>query len=411
MKIIQMMLFIFCLGLYPLFAVIANGEAKEDGLVYLPWKENIEAAWYDIEIYPARTVFGRLERKPAIYKNRHVFRSGLICPASILTEYKGQGELYWRMRPIDAYGAVMGEWGEGRKLKESVIYLHRKAPIQRPESKTKNLLYPVYSFLRMPGAVSYEVAVYHEKPTEDDTPPDWTERTSVPSVFDEMPRLKKVYWRVRGRDNQGHTVGTWSELYETEGIDANIDVGILGDSITHGGGLMTYGPTDSAYNYTTYLSFPVINMGRSGDTTYDMLNRFDRDVGHFSVKYLLIMGGTNDIRIGMTAESAIRNMNTLKEKCKNAGIIPIFMTIPTMNSQSMQEFYDVEAADGWETERDKLNAWIRNERHIDIASLFDENEPLSPHWAIDGLHPDWQAKEKMGQYIDEQFRKIKRNMA
>lgn len=77
----------------------------------------------------------------------------------------------------------------------------------------------------------------------------------------------------------------------------------------------------------------------------------------------------------------------------------------------MQEFYDVEAADGWETERDKLNAWIRNERHIDIASLFDENEPLSPHWAIDGLHPDWQAKEKMGQYIDEQFRKIKRNMA
>lgn len=186
MKIIQMMLFIFCLGLYPLFAVIANGEAKEDGLVYLPWKENIEAAWYDIEIYPARTVFGRLERKPAIYKNRHVFRSGLICPASILTEYKGQGELYWRMRPIDAYGAVMGEWGEGRKLKESVIYLHRKAPIQRPESKTKNLLYPVYSFLRMPGAVSYEVAVYHEKPTEDDTPPDWTERTSVPSVFDEM---------------------------------------------------------------------------------------------------------------------------------------------------------------------------------------------------------------------------------
>lgn len=151
MKIIQMMLFIFCLGLYPLFAVIANGEAKEDGLVYLPWKENIEAAWYDIEIYPARTVFGRLERKPAIYKNRHVFRSGLICPASILTEYKGQGELYWRMRPIDAYGAVMGEWGEGRKLKESVIYLHRKAPIQRPESKTKIYFIPYILFCACPG--------------------------------------------------------------------------------------------------------------------------------------------------------------------------------------------------------------------------------------------------------------------
>lgn len=58
----------------------------------------------------------------------------------------------------------------------------------------------------------------------------------------------------------------------------NWETGILGDSISHGGGRMSYSPADWPYNYAYYLDFPTINMSRSGDKTDDLLRRFDADV-------------------------------------------------------------------------------------------------------------------------------------
>lgn len=87
--------------------------------------------------------------------------------------------------------------------------------------------------------------------------------------------------------------------------EENWETGILGDSISHGGGRMSYSPADWPYNYAYYLDFPTMNMSRSGDETGDLLRRFDADVLPFHVQYLLIMGGTNNLRGGGTAEKVI----------------------------------------------------------------------------------------------------------
>lgn len=69
-------------------------------------------------------------------------------------------------------------------------------------------------------------------------------------------------------------------------------------------------------------------MSRSGDKTEDLLRRFDADVLPFHVRYLLIMGGTNNLRCGGTAEEVISDLEALQEKCRANDIEPVLLTIP-----------------------------------------------------------------------------------
>ena len=47
----------------------------------------------------------------------------------------------------------------------------------------------------------------------------------------------------------------------------------FGDSISHGGGHLSFGPADWAYSYAYYLDFPTINLSCSGDTSETMVQR------------------------------------------------------------------------------------------------------------------------------------------
>lgn len=98
-------------------------------------------------------------------------------------------------------------------------------------------------------------------------------------------------------------------------VESRYNVGIFGDSITQGGGHLYHSPADMAYSYVSYLDFPAVNMGRSGDTVEMMYDRFDRDVLPFHVKYLLIMGGINDLRMGT---SRTRPSSTWKKSVRSA---------------------------------------------------------------------------------------------
>ena len=44
----------------------------------------------------------------------------------------------------------------------------------------------------------------------------------------------------------------------------------FGDSITHGGGVMSVPPSYPLYNWETYSSVPIKNLGVSGNTTQDI---------------------------------------------------------------------------------------------------------------------------------------------
>ena len=183
----------------------------------------------------------------------------------------------------------------------------------------------------------------------------------------------------------------------------HFDIGIFGDSITQGGGHLYHSPSDLAYSYVSYLDFPAVNLGRSGDTTEMMEKRFDRDVLPFHVKQLLIMGGINDLRMGADPEKVIKHLKRIQEKCRAHGITPILMTILPINPENIEKYYREKTNENWREGVDTVNAFIRSEEHIDTAAPFAAFPVMPTELAMDGLHGDWNAKQMIAGEINREM--------
>ena len=66
-------------------------------------------------------------------------------------------------------------------------------------------------------------------------------QSQVVSFYDEKPRIGTFYWRVRGLDDEGNPVGVYSDaqIFQNEPQD-NWKIAIFGDSISHGGGHLSF---------------------------------------------------------------------------------------------------------------------------------------------------------------------------
>ena len=115
-------------------------------------------------------------------------------------------------------------------------------------------------------------------------------------IYDDFPRTGVYWWRVRCLDEDGNALGVWSEARRMEMPVDGWETGLFGDSISHGGGRMSFSPSDALYNLVSYLDEPAVNLAQSGDTSRRMAERFEADVLPFRLRYLLIMGGTNSLR-------------------------------------------------------------------------------------------------------------------
>lgn len=141
-------------------------------------------------------------------------------------------------------------------------------------------------------------------------------------------------------------MGQWSLPQKFTTLPSRkVKVGIYGDSISHGGGHLSFCPVDYAYSYSHYLDFPTVNLSESGDTSAMMVERFDRDVRPFHLKYLLIMGGTSSLRAGVSAEEVIRDLEEIGQKAEALGIHPIYLTLPPLNPANIQKAFDEPTAD------------------------------------------------------------------
>lgn len=136
-----------------------------------------------------------------------------------------------------------------------------------------------------------------------------------------------------------------------ESSAANATVG-LGDSITAGATnpVLHVGANNSYFDVLACrdgspLTY-VANAGVWGNTTTQMLARVDADVIAKHPARALVLGGTNDVRQGDTANS-IRNLESIRQKLTAAGVKPTFGLLPP--SQDMPE--QTEAFNA------KLRAW------------------------------------------------------
>ena len=177
-------------------------------------------------------------------------------------------------------------------------------------------------------------------------------------VTDTEPFIEpgEYFWQVRVVDKKGRALSDWSEK-KFFTVTAPVDFAVLGDSISHGGA--AYIPAGQlSCQWETYSPVPIKNLARSGDTTQMMIDRFDRDVLPFRPKVLIIFGGINDIRTGSDADTVIRNLTTLRDKCLANSITPVFCTVTPMNPDLMSRRQIPLTNDAWQLELAKVNAWI-----------------------------------------------------
>lgn len=394
-------------------------ETPSGNMVLLTWNSVPGAVYYEVEFLSAMPENPNDIKQSAhqLFAPQKAFTNGYTINLANYSE----NSIFWRVRALDYNGNPIGGFSDA----EEVFINHNLPQIIKPVSNTGYAsagipmpLYPVYAWIPLAGTSSYEIEVTEAPPENPNgvEPSQYRVRSltigQLSDCYDENPISPGTYyWRVRGLDENKHPLGVYSDA---EAFNIDLSVGsyaaTLGDSITHGGGAVSYSPANVEYNYQSYLSFPVANLGRSGDTSETMLNRFDQDVLPYHPKYLLILGGTNSLRGGTSAETVIEELTGIRNKCLRNGIRPIFLTLPPINPANIQKVFQEETADEWKEEFAKVNHFIRQQPyHIDLEPYFiNANRELPDHFAVDGLHLDIEGKKLMAQVINANWERVTR---
>jgi lysophospholipase L1-like esterase len=129
---------------------------------------------------------------------------------------------------------------------------------------------------------------------------------------------------------------------------------------------------------TESWSFPRANLGKHGQTAAEMLVRFPDQVVGKGYKKVVILGGTNDILLGLDPNVTIQNLGAMADLATAAQIEPILAEIPPI----------------YRTDRDyPPRVRILNEKIIQLAAekhlkLADYYNPLigHPEEYTDGVH-------------------------
>jgi len=368
----------------------------------LRWNKVPGAPVYELEVF---------DHDKKIYSNAYVFVNGfnLVLPDDFASK-----RITWHVRALNLDRLPMTEYSV-----METTYVNPKLPVVQYPVPTVNynqgngtaMLYPVFNWLPIAGAKEYEVEILSQPPEN----PMGTEPSQyrigqglseTSELYDEFPRFstKPLYWRVRGFNEMGEAVGTFSPAKPfVTNPDKPYTIGTLGDSITHGGGALSYSPADWEYDYQYYLKFDTINLGLSGDTSATMMERFEDDVLPFHLKYLIIMGGSNSLREGEDPDAVIDDLETIKVKCLNNDIVPIFLTLPAINPANIFRAFQEDTVDNWQKSFARVNAYIRTQRHIDLSTKLPEKGVLPTYYATDGLHLDIEGKKLMAAAINEQW--------
>lgn len=400
----------------PIEKVSGNVGSKYPLLFWTP----IEGAvYYELEFLDRipENLSG-IEPSPiSIWSTRDVFKNGYIADLT----WVNTDVLYWRVRGLDVYGLPLGVFSDVQQI---FIQDTEQQPLKPFLTVTFNEngrttpLYPVYAWIPIPGVFRYEVEVCNQPPEnpngiEPSRYRIWQGEGRGYDLYDEIPRNKAgtYYWRVRGLDEDGNAAGVYSDAGKFEvTLSEAVYSACFGDSITHGGGAISYSPSDWEYDFETYLNFPTINLGRSGDTADTMVGRFNTDVLPFRPRYLIILGGTNSIRGGTTGFEVVRELTQLRNMCEKQGIRPIFLTLPPINPDAIGRVFGEETSPYWREELDIVNHFVRQQKfYIDIEPFLSDGNGLLPErFAIDGLHPDIEGKKIIAAVINQNWFRVTR---
>ncbi len=142
-------------------------------------------------------------------------------------------------------------------------------------------------------------------------------------------------------------------------------VAFLGDSITQG------------------WAYPAANFGIFGNTTQQMLERDAAVLTGNGYTKVVILGGTNDVLLGIEPEITVSNLEKIALAVQRSGAEPVLCEIPPI-------FHSLKADDtkDYSNEVRRLNEQIARLAAEHRWRLVDYYDPLRyhPHVSSDGVH-------------------------
>lgn len=407
----------------PIFHYTTDSPAS--AMPYLVWHNVPRAVCYELEILsaPPEKEYGTsLSTHHHLYSTQQIYTNGWQAD---LKAFLNQPHLYWRVRALNLHKEPIGEFSQAEPLLVDASLPMPNKPLLNDFDLMPGFqqpLYPVYRWIPMHDIKRYEVELMTSPPPEaNNTQPApqrvWNKMANDSfSCYDEYarPYAGEYYWRVRAIDAQGKTIGTYSDTaeFKVEDHATRALAGAFGDSITHGGGAVSYSPASLEYSYTTYLDFPTINLGRSGDTSHTTMLRFEADVLPYQPLNLFILTGSNSLRAdNISAEDIIADLSSIAQKCDRNNIRPIFLTLMPINPSNIYTAFQTETDPDWQQKMEEVNAYIRRQPYyIDLEPYFyDASKSVMPtEFATDGPHPDIYGKMLMAEIINEHQYLLKR---
>jgi acyl-CoA thioesterase-1 len=159
----------------------------------------------------------------------------------------------------------------------------------------------------------------------------------------------------------------------------------LGDSITDAWRLNEY-----------FTGRDFVNRGIAGQTTLQMIARFEQDVVSLNPKLVVVLGGTNDIAAGVSVDQIEANLITLGDLAKAHGIKTIFASIlpvsdyhkaddPRFEMTLNRPPETIQAINNW------MRGWCQSQgsTYVDYYSaMVDSAGRMQADLSDDGLHPN-----------------------
>jgi len=135
----------------------------------------------------------------------------------------------------------------------------------------------------------------------------------------------------------------------------------------------------------------IVNLGRGGDSTHDMLLRLHY-VYKYHPKYCFIMAGLNDIDTHRDQDRIYKDYFSILEKLRQNNITPIILS-----TLYARDYFD--ANHQINNKIDLLNSTLKDYArtnkitYIELNESFAQNHSLSPQFAFDHVHINDKAYE------------------
>ncbi|MEX2014116.1 MAG: GDSL-type esterase/lipase family protein [Parcubacteria group bacterium] len=178
-----------------------------------------------------------------------------------------------------------------------------------------------------------------------------------------------------------------------------MEIGAWGDSITYGAGDATgLGWVGLLRNHFYDKDYGVYNRGICGDTTQDILKRFDTEVSSIEPNLIILAIGINDSKIpeGQTENKVPftqfqKNIKELIDKAKSKAKKVIVIGLTEVNEQTISSSpaFRNETISKYDSYLKEI-AGVEDISYIDMRGVLDIQSDLE-----DGTHPNAKGYKKM----------------